>query len=903
MFKYYKGEGKETWRLIENSDKAIQAAIESGAKFITVLSVDQDVDNVDDDKKVNYKGPLYFDIDNDTDEDASLLDCRRLLLKLYSYGVNLNDLIIHCSGRKGFHVLVPAKVFSSGKATAYLPLTYKQMALEFGLANLDYGIYSCGRGRMWRIENLKRDSGRHKVRLSAAQVFGLSMSDISTLTLLPGESTPFNIDKNVEFSAELAALFRRCDYKPPKLTFVPDERFRNMVNPPFCIQRLLKAEGLVEGKRFNHVILILCAYAKAKGWRLSELEQEADRALEELHSSVYRSFREKKTHLRSIYNFVMASPEYRFACSIMRKTVQCELEGCPSCDIQRLSDEADYDPSLGIEVNHNCYYRKTDSGRSQLTTFVIKPHSMVEFIDVEHSEYTITTTLIADNGHTSPVVFSQPDWANKSSLIKKLPHPDFAYIGGDTDVQRIFKVISQINIPKRTGVKVIGLHKLDGQWHFVSSEGSLSSDGSPGNLLLESDYYLPTRLIKESIPTPSEVEGIMQHLFKFNAIELTVPLVGWFVASMYKERIFEFTRQFPLLFIFGAAGAGKTQTILNLKRLFCLEIDNIKSIADVTSFTLIKSANSNNTIPLMLDEYKASMFNQFQVKMVSKLIRAAYNNEMGERGTASQNIQTYFYRSPIIMAGEQTVTEPAARDRIIEVHMNKVHSAPHLEDFKKLSTQPLNKLGKLLLLDALSINEVELQQLFNEALESIPECFVDRPRLNQAVIYTGIKLLARVLEPYKLSDLPEKAWKEYLKYKGAQTIEEQREAKKSDVDRILEVISSMPDVDSKYSVSKNYEYRLHDARGFLYLHMKVLYGRFLKFCEEYKAEAEPMNYTSFSKLVKKEPYFVSDSVPVQMSHGVKLCLALDIKKLEAKFLDLSTFLDSKPATEEATLKL
>ena len=58
MFKYYKGEGKETWRLIENSDEAIQAAIESGAKFTTVLSVDQDVDNVDDDKKVNYKGPL-----------------------------------------------------------------------------------------------------------------------------------------------------------------------------------------------------------------------------------------------------------------------------------------------------------------------------------------------------------------------------------------------------------------------------------------------------------------------------------------------------------------------------------------------------------------------------------------------------------------------------------------------------------------------------------------------------------------------------------------------------------------------------------------------------------------------------------------------------------------------------
>lgn len=902
MFRYYKGEGKETWRLIENSEKAVQAAIEDGARFTTILSVDQDVDNIDDDTKVNYKGPLYFDIDNDADESASLSDCRRLLLKLYKdFGVNLNDVVIHCSGRKGFHILVPAKVFSSGKAMAYLPRIYKLMALEFGLVNLDYGIYSGGRGRMWRLENLKRESGRYKVRLTQAQVFGLSMADISALTLIPGEPTPFNLDKNVEFAAELAALFRRSDYKPPKITYVPEERFRDLVNPPFCVRKLLKGEDITEGKRFNHVILILCAYAKAKGWRLSELENEADYLLDKLSSTVYKSLREKKGHLRSIFNFVMASPEYRFACSIMRKTVACELDGCPTCDIQRVSDEEDYDRSLGIEVSHNCYFRKTESGRNQLTTFVIKPHSIVEFIGTEDYEYTINATLVADNGHRSNVLFSQPDWANKSSLIKKLPHPDFAYIGGDTDVQRIFKVISQIDIPKRTGVKVIGLHKLSNKWYFVSAEGSIGADGAPGSLLLDSDYYLPTRLIKEELPSKAELEEILKYLFNFNELDLAMPLVGWFIAAIYKERIFEFTRQFPLLFIFGAAGAGKTQTILNLKRLFCLETDNIKSLADVTGFTLIKSANSNNTIPLMLDEYKASMFNAFQTKMVSKLIRAAYNNEMGERGTASQHIHTYFYRSPIILAGEQIVTEPAARDRIVEVHMNKIHSAPHLNDFKALLGQPINKLGKMLLLDALNISDHEIQSMFHEAYDEVPEYFTDRPRLNQAVVGLGIKLLSRTLAPFELDVQVEETWKEYMRKRSTQTIMEQRESKKSDVDRILDTISNMPDVDSKYAVSKNYEYKINEGKGIIYLHMRVLYGRFLKYCEEYKAEAEAMNYTSFSKLVQKEPYFVADGLPVQMSNGVKMCLALDIAKLKEKFIDLSTFVSD--VNESEVLKL
>ena len=891
MFRYSKGEGKQKWKLIENSEKAINLATVNGAHFVTVLSVDQDIEHADEDTKVHYKGPMYFDIDS-SDENASLEDCRRLLLRLYKdFGINLNDTVIHCTGGKGFHVLVPSRTFSSGKAVKFLPYTYKKMALEFNLENLDYGIYSAGKGRMWRIENIQRASDRYKVKLTAAEVFGCTFEEIYEKTLYPGDTTPFE-NKDVEFSAEMSALFRRCEFKPKKQIVVADEKLQQLPKDPECIQQLCNLENIADGRRFNHLVLALAGYAKGRGWTYENLLEQAEKIIEEYPSSVYTDRREKIRHIKSIFNYVSSSEQYSFSCQTTRLTVRCELTSCPNCPIERALAETDYDSTLGIEIVHNCYFRRAGEARNQLTTFIIVPNSVIEFIDVLSTpEFTINTTLIADNKHQQNVVFTQPDWASKSSLIKKLPHPDFAYIGGDTDVQRLFKVVAQVKVPQKTGVKVIGLHKVNDKWHYVSKEGSLGPNGEKNELLLETDYYLPTKIIPTDPPSIVDAKRIMDSLFQFNTKEVVIPILGWFISAFFKERIFETTRQFPLLFIFGGAGAGKTQTILNLKRLFSLEIDNVKSIADVTGFTLIKSANSNNTIPLMLDEYKSSMFSAFQVKMVSKLIRAAYNNEVGERGTASQEIKTYFYRAPIILAGEQTVTEPAARDRIIEVHMNKVTSAPHLEDFKKLQEAPLEKLGKALLVEALKISDEDLQTIMADSLKAVPDYYQDRPRLNQSIVIAGIKLLARVMQPYGYDKAVEEELKSYLSRNVNHLVEDFEESQKSDVDKILEAISLMSDIDERYKLSPDWEFVVEGKT--LFLNFRLAYTKFMKFANEYSVEADAMNYTSAIKLLKKEPYFIKDGVLKKLKTGAKLCVALNITKMQARNLNLQGVLEAE----------
>ena len=894
-YRYWKPEGKAVWKLFQDSEQGIQDAIQSGAHFYTVLSIDQDIDKLDSETKVNYKGPLYFDIDCD-DENKSLADCRKLLLSLYKdYGVNLNQIIIHCTGGKGFHIIVPAKVFSTGKANQYLPYTYKNMAVTFGLEFLDYSIYSAGKGRMWRIENIKRTSGRHKVQLTATQIFSLDFDEIFQLTLYPG---PASIEaKNVDFSAELSALFKRSEYKPQKIQAIGCEKLKGFSGDPACIRHLLKAERLKEGKRFNQLIMALAAYAVGKGWSLDDIESKSEFMRHNIKSSAYKSDRDKLTHVKAIFKFFASAadnPQYQFACQHMQHVVDVVSDDCPQCPLMAQIEADEYDPLLGLMVINNCFYKRTDSGKTQITTFNIMPTAVIEYIDSHDSEFTMHAQLVSTNNLKMPIVFNQPDWGSKSAFIKKLPHPDYAYLGGDTDVSRLFHVLGQINVPKKIGVRTIGMHPIKDKWHFVAHEGSLGPNGERDELLLESDYPLYTKLISEETPNANELKAIIEHMFKFNALEIVVPLVGWFLATFYKERIFTFTRQFPLLFIFGAAGAGKTQTILALKNLYALSNDNIKSIADVTNFTLIKSAASNNTIPLMLDEYKSSTFSQFQVKMVSKLIRAAYNNEAGERGTAGQKIMTYHYKSPIIIAGEQTVSEPAAKDRIIEVHLTRASSTPHMADFENFRTLPLGKLGKMILNNAVQIEQAKLKEMYEDCFKSVPAAYKDRPRVNQAIMLLGLRLLEELVKPYGLDNIIRYNIKHYWAGRVQFIEEEVKLSNKSDVDRILEAINTMAE-NNRTALFQGQDFVIED--GLLKLNMRVIYANFAKFADEYKLDADTPNYTSFLKLIKKEPYFVKDDQPTKLGQHLRLCMVLNVDKLRAKDLCLTALIEPKQIDE------
>lgn len=174
---YWKEEPKErTWKKISDTLQARDVALKKGAMFFTwaVLSDNGQPEPL-------RKGDFPLDFDCAEDPAKAFREMRELCLVHLPeiYGIDPYGLRFYASGAKGFHVEIPAKFFDAQDGDPYLPLIYKRIAANwkerFNLTTLDLLIYSMGKGRMWRISNIKRENGRHKVPLRLEEVSGCAL--------------------------------------------------------------------------------------------------------------------------------------------------------------------------------------------------------------------------------------------------------------------------------------------------------------------------------------------------------------------------------------------------------------------------------------------------------------------------------------------------------------------------------------------------------------------------------------------------------------------------------------------------------------------------------------------------------------------------------------------------------
>ena len=159
-YRYYQTDSKSRWV------KADCKKPPAGAKFSTILMINKN------DK--SYYGPLYLDFDykpdeNETEKEAekrinAVLDEVRVAINILcqNYDVDQNDIFLWFTGSAGFHLLIPPQVFGA-EAHAHLPRIYKKLVdkifPESVFKYIDRRVYSEGKGRMWRIQNIRRDNG------------------------------------------------------------------------------------------------------------------------------------------------------------------------------------------------------------------------------------------------------------------------------------------------------------------------------------------------------------------------------------------------------------------------------------------------------------------------------------------------------------------------------------------------------------------------------------------------------------------------------------------------------------------------------------------------------------------------------------------------------------------------
>ncbi len=197
-----------------------------------------------------YAGAVYadffpVDIDN-ADLETALQTARKALNELlHTYEVDLDVLRLFFSGKKGFHILIPARLFGAEPGLA-LPGVFKRMAGKmFTHVELDQTIYD--RVRLFRISNtLHGVSGLYKVPLTAAELLHKTVEEIMALAAAPrkvGVRPPEGINES------LAELYRSCLPEPEPARVVST----GVPTPPrhakLCYHRIM--EGLAEGNRDN----------------------------------------------------------------------------------------------------------------------------------------------------------------------------------------------------------------------------------------------------------------------------------------------------------------------------------------------------------------------------------------------------------------------------------------------------------------------------------------------------------------------------------------------------------------------------------------------------------------------------------------------------------------------------
>lgn len=255
--------------------------------------------------------------------------------------------------------------------------------------------------------------------------------------------------------------------------------------------------------------------------------------------------------------------------------------------------------------------------------------------------------------------------------------------------------------PRRTGVAHVGAatEQLD-EW--VTPDGVLTADGwadSPDH-----EYYAQASSDSgdESIVgekwqlSPSDGPEFDTEAAR-KAVELlpqsrlpgqAIATMGWFYSAPAKPLIHDEENEFNHLHVRGKTESGKTSYLQLLAEAFGMEPSPWG--AEATNFSLEQLHVGSRGAPVWIDEYKPSDMKQRTVNQLHRLLRTATREGVQTKGRPDQSFMKFRLQSPVCLSGEQQVSEPAVRRRMLQVNLSEraTQRDEHVEAYSRLSGEP-----------------------------------------------------------------------------------------------------------------------------------------------------------------------------------------------------------------------
>lgn len=695
--------GEETWKLCLATD--LDRILAKHPMFLTVLAVSQDVDDSfkkrEDFDALKYLGPFYLDFDG-PDIDTVSKQALKLLRHLETeMDVNMNSLSLYASGGKGFHVEVPIETFlpkAPKEGIQFLPQIYREMAYSIFVDTLDLRVYTARKGRMWRVPNVLRPNGKHKVPITWDEMQRMDADLYADLTSRKREFMA--APERPWVSAGLTALYDKALNKITKGSKVRRKhvdgklkedwsRFDSGVAP--SIAALLQGEGLKDTAGWNDITMQLGILAAELGWTEDELIERAKLLTEKHSGERYRTKNQREERLRFMWHYMNDNPCYVFGAQPIMKlmAIKCsDLEGLLDDTVEEevqesikaheakvaakaSGDEPDVaeeakpvadDPlARSVELRPSGIYTKVDDVMREISFISFRDTIILHELSRPKENLGFEADVYSDGVFQERKIIPMSVFQSKQNFSNFVMKYMNVFYGTEQHVGAIMRRLKAeaeanggiyystdregldlINIPH---AKEVELQKPFPIWASFAGVTVPEKYQKLGANLRYKGYPHERGLYRSDIMHAPDIETlkddprtleVLQALLTCQQPEVIGRLVGWFTAANFRMFFHHGYEEFPLLHVNGPAGAGKTAMTHLLMSLFYFR-EEVKALTPTaTKHAFREYLSASASIPFILDEYKPHEMTADMADYLRTLLRAAWNAQQQSAGGGSQ---------------------------------------------------------------------------------------------------------------------------------------------------------------------------------------------------------------------------------------------------------------------------
>ncbi len=400
------------------------------------------------------------------------------------------------------------------------------------------------------------------------------------------------------------------------------------------------------------------------------------------------------------------------------------------------------------------YYVNTRRGKRRVSTFVVSPKLLLDGSGFG-AEDAIVGDVTASDYVWENITFSRSAFTSVRKMDAEAPVAAWQWLGNDGDVRKLLPFLMEElvgnGLPRVAASPVIGLHYIKDKPFFVGHNQTLTNDrlwngyGGPIAWLPNRREHPKLNLSARKV-SDRQLQNMSSIIPTLNEPTSIWPMVGWYASACMKPWLETQGYRFPTLNVTGSRGSGKTTLIQRVMMPMFGQLDPKSYDAGTTRFVALSLLGSTNAVPIA--------FSEFRYESVEKFLRfvlLSYDTGHDPRGRPDQTTVDYPLMAPFSLDGEDIITDPAARQRIVVVLLtvktiDEGSEAYHA--YKKLKIPATfggyytqNVLRRLV--------EGELSGVLSQARKAVFEAFPsklpDRVRNNHIVSYFGVKLWCDVV--------------------------------------------------------------------------------------------------------------------------------------------------------------